>query len=161
MIETEYGKKLTELSRVQMFLITICEKEAVKLNIEAEKAARLDEFKKCYKETGDEYQAALRAGYSKAYAKKAGKRLARKCRPRIATESEVLSTLTEVLRGEMVGYELTSMTEKGVKSYGIEKRPPSISERIRAAELIFKRTGSINADEELNMKVEYVSGGEI
>jgi phage terminase small subunit len=131
------------------------------LNVEAEKAARLDEFKKCYRETGDEYRAALKAGYSKAYARKAGKRLAKKCRPKIATESEVLSTLTEVLRGEMIGYELTSMTEKGVKSYGIEKRPPSISERIRAAELIFKHIGSTSADEELNMKVEYVSGGEI
>lgn len=124
------------------------------------KDCREEVFYERFKETGDEYSAAIEAGYSKAYARRAGMRLARKCRPKIAEEKEVLSILTEVLRGEMRGYELTSVTEKGVKSYHIEERPPSIAERIRAAELIFKRIGRQNEDEDLNLKIQYVRSEE-
>lgn len=56
---------------------------------------------------------------------------------RVATQQEVMETLTAILRGEMTAATLRSI-DVGVQKID-ENMPPTMGERIKAAELIGKR----------------------
>lgn len=63
-------------------------------------------------------------------------RMAEKDKERIASQDEILETLTRVLRGEEEGTELVGI---GKGAQNVEQLPPSIEAKIRAAELLGKR----------------------
>jgi phage terminase small subunit len=107
-------------------------------------------FADYYIETGNATQSAIKAGYSKKTAKEIGsenlskpnisdyiaERMEEKDKERIASQDEILETLTKVLRGEEAGTELVGVG-KGAQT--VEQLPPSIEAKIRAAELLGKR----------------------
>ncbi len=63
-------------------------------------------------------------------------RMSEKDKERIASQDEILETLTKILRGEEVGTELVGI---GKGAQEVEQLPPSIEAKIRAAELLGKR----------------------
>lgn len=99
---------------------------------------------------GNAEEAALKAGYSKAYSR--GKaytllanigishyieqRMEELQSKRIASQQEILETLTRVMRGEEQGITLVG-TGKGAQD--VEEVDPTVSEKIKAAELLGKR----------------------
>lgn len=108
-------------------------------------------FADYYIEFGNAEEAALKAGYSKAYAR--GKaytllanvgikayidiRMEELKSERVADQQEILETLTAILRGETTAATLRSI-DIGVQKIE-ENMPPTMGERIKAAELIGKR----------------------
>lgn len=107
-------------------------------------------FADYYIETGNGAEAARRAGYQgsnhdniatenlrklaiKSYI---DERMAEKDKERIASQDEILETLTKILRGEETGTELVGI---GKGAQEPEQLPPSIEAKIRAAELLGKR----------------------
>lgn len=108
-------------------------------------------FADYYIETGNAYQSAIQSGYSENYAKGnvskllenervrtyIDEKLSEMSSKRIADATEVLETLTAIVRGESRSATLIGLGEGAQK---IEKEmPPSTAERIRAAELLGKR----------------------
>ncbi|MBU5594904.1 terminase small subunit [Amphibacillus sp. MSJ-3] len=100
--------------------------------------------------TGNIEQSALKAGYSKSYARAQShkllanvgiksyidNRLAEIESEKIADQKEILEFLTNVLRGEAEGTELVGMG-KGAQSP--EQLPPTVADKTKAAELLGKR----------------------
>lgn len=107
-------------------------------------------FADFYVELGNAEQAALKAGYSKNYARGQSykllanvgikayieKRMEELKTERVADQQEILETLTAVIRGEAKGTELVG---KGKGKQAVQQEPPSVSDKIRAAELLGKR----------------------
>ena len=104
-----------------------------------------------YIELGNAEQAAIKAGYSERYARgnahklvansgiKAymDQRLEQLKTERVANQQEILETLTAVIRGEARAATLVGVG--GGEEYIETKMPPTMSERIKAAELLGKR----------------------
>lgn len=94
-------------------------------------------------------QAAIRAGYSKKTARQIGeenlskpvirsfidKRLAEKESSLIASQEDVLKTLSNILSGEEMG---TVLRGVGKGAQVIDQAPPSNADKIRAAEILGK-----------------------
>jgi phage terminase small subunit len=110
---------------------------------------RQKRFADYYIELGVAEQAALKAGYSEKYArgqsykllanvgikKYIDEQMAKKDAERIASQDEVLSFLTQVLRGEV-----TEQTPITMKDYWeMADKEPSLKDRTKAAELLGKR----------------------
>jgi phage terminase small subunit len=107
-------------------------------------------FADYYIETGNATESAKKAGYSKKTADRIGhenlkkleistyiqSKMAEKDKERIASQDEILETLTKILRGEEAGTELVGIG-KGAQT--VEQLPPSIEAKIRAGELLGKR----------------------
>lgn len=107
-------------------------------------------FADFYIELGNAYQAAKKAGYSENYAKAQShkmlenvgvnsyieKRMEEIKTERVADQQEILETLTAVIRGEAKGTELVG---KGKGRQEVQQEPPSVTDKIRAAELLGKR----------------------
>ena len=133
-------------------------------------------FADYYIELGNAEEAALKAGYSKAYAR--GKaytllanvgiksyideRMEELKSERIADQQEILETLTAVLRGEMRSAVLIGLG--GGEEDITHDMPPTTAERIKAAELLGKRYGMWVDKQEINANitptfVDDISGG--
>ena len=128
--------------------------------------ARQKKFADWYIELGNAEQAAVKAGYSKKYARGNAhklvakgcikayieERLAEKEKERIASQDEVLEFLTEVLRG--------NVTEKVpvvlLKDFKIVDKEPSVKDRLKAAELLGKRYALFKEKVEHEGKIETV-----
>lgn len=107
-------------------------------------------FADYYIETGNATKSAIKAGYSKKYANTNAnkllqnttilsyidKRMEELKTERVADQQEILETLTAVIRGEATGTELVG---KGKGRQEVQQEPPSVSDKIRAAELLGKR----------------------
>ena len=107
-------------------------------------------FADYYIEIGSAEEAAFKAGYSKAYAR--GKaytllanvgiktyienRMVELQSKRIASQQEVLESLTAILRGEEKG---TALVGLGMGEQSVDQVEPTVGEKIRAAELLGKR----------------------
>lgn len=108
-------------------------------------------FAEYYIESGNATESAVKAGYSKRTAQQIGtenlskpviksyidEKLAEISSNRIADATEVLETLTAIVRGESRSATLIGIGE-GAQMIENEM-PPSTAERIRAAELLGKR----------------------
>lgn len=104
-----------------------------------------------YIELGNAEQAAIKAGYSERYARgNAHKlvansgikaymdlRLEQLKTERVANQQEILETLTAVIRGEARAATLVGVG--GGEEYIEKNMPPTMGERIKAAELLGKR----------------------
>lgn len=107
-------------------------------------------FADYYVELGNAEQAALKAGYSKNYARGQSykllanvgiksyieKRQEELKSERVADQQEILEFLTSVIRGEATGTELVG---KGKGKQEVQQEPPSVAEKTKAAELLGKR----------------------
>lgn len=119
--------------------------------IERKLTPKQQAFADYYIELGNATQAAIKAGYSERSARQIGEqnlskldvknyideRLEQLASERVASQQEVMETLTAILRGEA-----TAATLKGVgmgEQEIEENMPPTMAERIKAAELIGKR----------------------
>lgn len=108
-------------------------------------------FADFYIESGNAEESALRAGYSESYARAQSYKLlanvgiksyidtqmAEIKTERIADQTEILETLTSILRGESRSAILKGIGE-GAQVIE-EEMPPTTPERVRAAELLGKR----------------------
>lgn len=108
-------------------------------------------FADFYIESGNATQAAIRAGYSEKYANTNASKLLQNTTiksyidaqmaeiktERIADQTEILETLTSILRGESRSAILKGIGE-GAQVIE-EEMPPTTPERVRAAELLGKR----------------------
>lgn len=108
-------------------------------------------FADYYIELGNATEAAIKAGYSQKTAKEIGaqnltklniksyidERMEQISSNRIASATEVMETLTSILRGEATAATLRGVGE-GAQVID-EDMPPTMAERIKAAELIGKR----------------------
>lgn len=108
-------------------------------------------FADFYIELGSAEQAALRAGYSKAYARgnahklvanvsvKAyiDKRMEELKSERVADQQEILELLTSVARGQAIAATLIGLG--GGEEAITKNMPPTMAERVKAAELLGKR----------------------
>ena len=104
-------------------------------------------------ETGNAYQSAIKAGYSKSYAQTHVYKLLENARiksyieermkeiesERIAKAEEVLAFLSSSLRGEVLEEVVTTETVDGMIKPVILKKQLSAKDRIKAAELLGKR----------------------
>ena len=104
-------------------------------------------------ETGNAYQSAIKAGYSKSYAQTHVYKLLENARiksyieermkeiesERIAKAEEVLAFLSASLRGEVLEEVITTETVEGMVKPVILKKQLSAKDRIKAAELLGKR----------------------
>lgn len=118
--------------------------------IEQKLTPKQQKFADYYVESGNATEAAIKAGYSKRTAKEIGAQNLTKLHvseyiearmkelqsERIADATEVLETLTAVLRGQKKGVALVGIG-KGAQS--VEEVEPTVAEKIRAAELLGKR----------------------
>lgn len=124
--------------------------------------------------SGNAYQSAIKAGYSKKYAKADSSKLLENTgiksyiderlkileSKKIATQDEVLQYLTSVMRGEEQEKTLCSMGELGQEIVDIDV---GAKDRIKAAELLGKRfrlwtdkiEQTVEFDGELNIKIDY------
>ena len=105
-------------------------------------------FADYYIETANAEESYKRAGYKNArgnahkllqntaIAHYIGERMAEKDKERIASQDEILETLTKVLRGQEEGTELVGV---GKGAQRVEQLPPTIEAKIRAGELLGKR----------------------
>ena len=124
-------------------------------------------------------RAAIRAGYSKRYARgNAYKLVANECikeyikkrmdekeKELIADQDEVLKYLTSVLRGESLSTEIVvEGLGKGVSEARTMDKKPSEKDKLKAAELLGKRYGlytdkiETDIDMELNISIDYGEG---
>ena len=104
-------------------------------------------------ETGNAYQSAIKAGYSKSYAQTHVYKLLENARiksyieermkeiesERIAKAEEVLAFLSASLRGEVLEEVISTETVDGMVKPVILKKQLSAKDRIKAAELLGKR----------------------
>lgn len=111
---------------------------------------RQQRFAENYIELGNAEQAAIKAGYSKRYARgnahklvaNSGikeyidKRIEELKNERVADQQEILEFLTAVIRGEATGTELVG---KGKGYQEVRQEPPTVSDKTKAAELLGKR----------------------
>lgn len=127
-------------------------------------------FAEYYIESGNATESAVKAGYSKRTAQQIGtenlskpviksyidEKLAEISSNRIADATEVLETLTAIVRGESRSATLIGIGE-GAQMIENEM-PPSTAERIRAAELLGKRYKLFTEKAEVEVKgaVEFV-----
>ena len=119
-------------------------------------------------------QAAIRAGYSRKSARYTARDLL--SRPRIVKEiqeqlaiidsakvctiQEVMEYLTAVMRGETTSTVIVLIGRgSGVTEAQYIERPPSMAERLRAAELLGKRYGLFNSKLELESAIPVVIVG--
>lgn len=107
-------------------------------------------FADYYIEIGSAYQAAIKAGYSENYAKGnvvkllenvsvksyIENRMQELQSERVASQQEILESLTAILRGEKKGTALVGM---GLGEQSVRQVQPTVGEKIRAAELLGKR----------------------
>ena len=126
-------------------------------------------------------RAAIRAGYSKRYARgNAYKLVANECikeyikkrmdekeKELIADQDEVLKYLTSVLRGESLSTEIVvEGLGNGVSEARTMTKHPSEKDKLKAAELLGKRYGlytdkvETDVDMELNISIDYGEGDE-
>ena len=126
-------------------------------------------------------RAAIRAGYSKRYARgNAYKLVANECikeyikkrmdekeKELIADQDEVLKYLTSVLRGESLSTEIVvEGLGNGVSEARTMTKHPSEKDKLKAAELLGKRYGlytdkiETDIDMELNISIDYGEGGD-
>lgn len=126
-------------------------------------------------------RAAIRAGYSKRYARgNAYKLVANECikeyikkrmdekeKELIADQDEVLKYLTSVLRGESLSTEIVvEGLGNGVSEARTMDKKPSEKDKLKAAELLGKRYGlytdkiETDIDMELNISIDYGEGGD-
>lgn len=127
-------------------------------------------FADYYIELGNATQAAIKAGYSKRSARQIGeqnlskhdikvyieKRMEELKTERVADQQEILETLTAVIRGEALGTELVG---KGKGKQEVQQEPPSVADKIRAAELLGKRYAMWTEKvEQTNTNIEIVVG---
>ena len=124
-------------------------------------------------------RAAIRAGYSKRYARgNAYKLVANECikeyikkrmdekeKELIADQDEVLKYLTSVLRGESLSTEIVvEGLGNGVSEARTMDKKPSEKDKLKAAELLGKRYGlytdkiETDVDMELNISIDYGEG---
>lgn len=106
-------------------------------------------FADFYIELGSAEQAALQAGYSKAYARGNAhklvanvsvkayieKRMKEIDSARIVGQQEVLETISRIIRGEELG---TALVGIGKGAQTVEDVPPTIAEKLKAAETMGK-----------------------
>ncbi|MGX9134036.1 terminase small subunit [Rummeliibacillus sp. JY-2-4R] len=118
--------------------------------IERKLTPKQQAFADYYIELGNATEAAIKAGYSKKTAKEIGSenltkpniktyidsRMEELQSERVASAQEVLETLTAVLRGHATGTALVGM---GMGEQEVKEIEPSVTERIRAGELLGKR----------------------
>lgn len=116
--------------------------------------------------SGIAYNAALKAGYSEKYAKARShdllenvgiktyieERLKDLEKKKIAKQDEVMQVFTSILRQELTEevVELNSMTGQFVKT----KKPPSISEVIKAGSELMKRYLTAKQSEKLELEIK-------
>lgn len=107
-------------------------------------------FADYYVELGNAEQAAIKAGYSKTYARGNAHKLVANVSiknyidermeqlkdKRIADQEEILQLLTEIARGNATG---TGLVGVGGGAQVVQQLTPSLSERTKAAELLGKR----------------------
>lgn len=107
-------------------------------------------FADYYIELGNAVEAAVKAGYSKNYANAQSykllenvgvkayieKRMEELQSKRVASQQEVLESLTAILRGEEKG---TALVGLGMGEQSVDQVEPTVGEKIRAAELLGKR----------------------
>lgn len=126
-------------------------------------------------------RAAIRAGYSKRYARGNAyklvaneyikeyikKRMDEKEKELIADQDEVLKYLTSVLRGESLSTEIVvEGLGNGVSEARTMTKQPSEKDKLKAAELLGKRYGlytdkvETDVDMELNISIDYGEGGD-
>lgn len=146
----------------------------------------MDKLNDRQKRFADEYlidlnaeRAAIRAGYSKRYARgNAYKLVANECikeyikkrmdekeKELIADQDEVLKYLTSVLRGESLSTEIVvEGLGNGVSEARTMTKHPSEKDKLKAAELLGKRYGlytdkiETDIDMELNISIDYGEG---
>lgn len=113
---------------------------------------RQQEFADYFIELGNAEEAALRAGYSKAYARGQSYKLLANVgiktyienrmeelkSERVADQQEILESLTKVLRGEAKG---TALVGVGMGEQEVKDIKPTLAEKIKAAELLGRRFG--------------------
>ncbi|QBK26732.1 terminase small subunit [Ureibacillus thermophilus] len=121
-------------------------------------------FADYYIELGNATQAAIKAGYSKRSARQIGEqnlskhdikayidaRMKELKSQRIADQQEILETLTSVLRGEARAATLVGVGG-GEEEINTEM-PPTMSERIKAAELLGKRYAMWTDKQDVNVQ---------
>ena len=116
--------------------------------------------------SGVAYNAALKAGYTENYAKTRSHKLLENDRikayieermkelekKKIAKQDEVMQVFTSILRQELKEevIELNTMTGKFVKT----KKPPSISEVIKAGSELMKRYPTAKQSEKLELEIK-------
>lgn len=116
--------------------------------------------------SGIAYNAALKAGYSENYSRKRGhellanvgvkayieERLKELEKKKIAKQDEVMQVFTSILRQELTEevVELNAATGQFVKT----KKPPSISEVIKAGSELMKRYPTTKQAEKLQLEIE-------
>lgn len=116
--------------------------------------------------SGVAYNAALKAGYTENYAKTRSHKLLENDRikayieerlkelekDKIAKQDEVMQVFTSILRQELKEevIELNTMTGKFVKT----KKPPSISEVIKAGSELMKRYPTAKQSEKLELEIK-------
>ena len=146
----------------------------------------MDKLKDRQRRVAEEYlidlnaeRAAIRAGYSKRYARgNAYKLVANECikeyikkrmdekeKELIADQDEVLKYLTSVLRGESLSTEIVvEGLGNGVSEARTMDKKPSEKDKLKAAELLGKRYGlytdkiETDIDMELNISIDYGEG---
>lgn len=110
------------------------------------------EFADYFIELGNAEEAALRAGYSKSYARGQSYKLLANVgiktyidnrmeelkSERVADQQEILESLTKVLRGEEKG---TALVGVGMGEQEVQNIKPTLAEKIKAAELLGRRFG--------------------
>lgn len=110
------------------------------------------EFADYFIELGNAEEAALRAGYSKSYARGQSYKLLANVgiktyienrmeelkSKRVANQQEILESLTKVLRGEEKG---TALVGVGMGEQEVLDIKPTLAEKIKAAELLGRRYG--------------------
>lgn len=110
------------------------------------------EFADYFIELGNAEEAALRAGYSKTYARGQSYKLLANVgiktyienrmeelkSERVADQQEILESLTKVLRGEEKG---TALVGVGMGEQEVLDIKPTLAEKIKAAELLGRRYG--------------------
>ncbi|OEC02126.1 hypothetical protein GY31_09255 [Lysinibacillus sphaericus] len=110
------------------------------------------EFADYFIELGNAEEAALRAGYSKTYARGQSYKLLANVgiktyienrmeelkSERVADQQEILESLTKVLRGEEKGVALVGV---GMGEQEVLDIKPTLAEKIKAAELLGRRYG--------------------
>lgn len=103
-------------------------------------------------EIGNAEEAALKAGYSKTYARGQSYKLLANVgiktyienrmeelkSERVANQQEILESLTKVLRGEEKG---TALVGVGMGEQEVRNIKPTLAEKIKAAELLGRRFG--------------------
>lgn len=119
-------------------------------------------------------QAAIRAGYSQKSARYAARDLLARQHikdeiqeqlaiidsAKVCTIQEVMEYLTAVMRGETTSTVIVLIGRgSGVTEAQYIERPPSMAERLRAAELLGKRYGLFNSKLELESAIPVVIAG--